>query len=125
MKQREDTPSGGDAFFGGRNQRPSYGKKKQHHSQKPNEGGIGDKKKQERTCWFCGKPGHLKQDCRKRKRTNTGFGPSFSAFMAGKSSLSSDNDGWCADSGAFVHMTRNRKWFSELRSITLTPVNWK
>lgn len=44
-------------------------------------------------------------------------------FKAGRVSLS-DTDGWCADSGAFAHMTRHKDWFSDLSPIDPVPVNF-
>jgi hypothetical protein len=48
--------------------------------------GSGAKRKESRTCFFCGKLGHLKTDCRKFKRASEKQGGTVDAALASTSS---------------------------------------
>nr|GEU73229.1 zinc finger, CCHC-type [Tanacetum cinerariifolium] len=65
--------------------------KRKHHDTRGNPN-----KKPKVTCWKCGKPGHLKKDCK-----------------AGND----DDVSWWVDSGAIVHVCRDRCWFKTFESL--------
>lgn len=90
-------------------------------------------KKSKVKCWFCGKSGHLKEDCWKRQQTSkedsstekkeanttdTGL-----ASISGMSdevlsvSLSNHDQHWLLDSGASNHNCIHREWFKTYKSI--------
>ena len=78
-------------------------------------------------CWYCGRRGHLKADCLKRKsdeqgRRNyprgpgpiTGRGGHRSVAAMGVSAVNWDHD-WVLDSGASSHITGNRDMLTNIR----------
>lgn len=79
-------------------------------------------KKDSRKCFYCGKVGHIKPDCRKKKNDDknkkskkNNESKSEVAGLAWKASnvvAIGEND-WCIDSGATSHMTFNRNIFVE------------
>jgi len=112
-----DTTSGGEAFYG--NKFRNNGRNG-HSDKKSNEKRIKGFKIKE--CWHCGKKGHLKKDCFKLKKeqgdetknkSNGGFTCNFKSL-----SSQTHRDVWCADSGAYSHITRNKHWFSTMTPIT-------
>lgn len=102
-----------------------------------------DSSKEERRCFFCKQPGHVKAQCKKwlAKNNSGGFGKKRGArdekpkddnprakqaqdvnsavcFMAGDSMPTS----WVIDSGATAHMTSDRAFFHSLRTSVDTKV---
>ena len=80
-------------------------------------------KKSKAKCWNCGKPGHLRRDCKeeKKKKGKKDFSDSntdkssqddVDAFVAALATHISE-DVWLIDSGASFHMTSHRDWFSK------------
>ncbi|GAV73510.1 zf-CCHC domain-containing protein/UBN2_2 domain-containing protein, partial [Cephalotus follicularis] len=77
-------------------------------------------------CWNCGKPGHLRRDCKSKavnpeRQTNEGSSSGknknddndvgdlyFASCLA-----QSDRDIWIIDTGASFHMTPHRDWFCD------------
>lgn len=76
-------------------------------------------------CWYCGKTGHMKRDCWKKKKDekegNGNDNNSHEANVAGEilqdalilSTLDKNCDYWVMDSGASFHATSHREYFSE------------
>lgn len=73
-------------------------------------------------CYNCGKPGHLKRDCKKKEKTanqsetNPGQQAKGSALVAAIISAqglcsTKVSTGWFLDSGASQHMSPTRSWF--------------
>ncbi|RKF60579.1 Retrovirus-related Pol polyprotein from transposon TNT 1-94, partial [Golovinomyces cichoracearum] len=85
-------------------------------------------KKESRKCYYCGKVGHIKPKCKKKKsdeknkqngaQKDTAENDSI-AWMASKN-RSIYPDDWCADSGATIHMTSNRSIFIEYENFEST-----
>lgn len=79
-----------------------------------------------RSCVYCEKPGHLKNDCRKYKlmleakaaneeKAKTSVETKeYVAFRVG--TYANDLTGWCIDSGASNHMTNDVNFLSNIRS---------
>ncbi|GJW42621.1 zinc finger, CCHC-type containing protein [Tanacetum coccineum] len=65
-------------------------------------------KKSKVTCSNCGKPGHLKKDCKSGKVGNKANG--VQAQM-------DDDVAWWVDLGAIVHMCKDRCWFKTYESL--------
>ena len=75
--------------------------------------------KNDRLCFYCKKPGHVKKNCFKykakmsgeKKDGNTGRqSEAMTSISGGQSSL--DEESWFLDSGASDHMTKHFEWFS-------------
>jgi hypothetical protein len=77
-------------------------------------------------CWYCGKTGHLKKDCWKRKEseenstkeanlavTNSGM---IDQVLSVSSNLQYQEE-WQLDSGASHHMCSHRNWFISYQSV--------
>ncbi|GJS27105.1 zinc finger, CCHC-type containing protein [Tanacetum coccineum] len=66
-------------------------------------------KKSKMTCWKCGKPGHLKRDC---KGVNIGNKANRSGTKG-----SDDDVAWWVDSGATINVCKDRCWFKTYESL--------
>ncbi|GKF10774.1 zinc finger, CCHC-type containing protein, partial [Tanacetum coccineum] len=91
--------------------------KRKHHDTKADPN-----KKQKVTYWKCGKPGHLKKDCKagnignKANRSGIkGFCGWF--FQLTEMSEYDDDVAWWVDSGATVHVYKDRCWFKTYESL--------
>ncbi|GJY82140.1 zinc finger, CCHC-type containing protein [Tanacetum coccineum] len=83
------------------------GKRKHHDNTKADPN-----KKYKVTCWKCGKPIHLKKDCKGGKAGNKANGAGINAYFV------QDNDiAWWVDSGATVHVYKDRCWFKTYESL--------
>nr|GEW04382.1 zinc finger, CCHC-type [Tanacetum cinerariifolium] len=111
--------------------------KRKHHDIKADPN-----KKPKVTCWKCGKPGHLKKDCKagnvgnKANRSYTkGLVDGLSNFLKGRNMFNKsfqvyyvtyvfeayfvqdDDVAWCVNSGAIVHVCKDRCWFKTYKSL--------
>ncbi|GJV70095.1 zinc finger, CCHC-type containing protein [Tanacetum coccineum] len=99
-------------------------------------------KKSKVTCWKCGKPGHLKKDCKGEKVGNKAngsgtdgsvdgstnslkgqnmFNKSFQVYyvtyVSGAYFVQDDDVAWWVDSGETVHVCKDRCWFKTYESL--------
>ncbi|GKF56183.1 zinc finger, CCHC-type containing protein [Tanacetum coccineum] len=87
--------------------------KRKHHDTK-----VDPNKKPKVTCWKCGKPGHLKKDCKAGNIGNKANGLGKKGSVDGSSnSLKNDDVAWWVDSGATMHMCKDRCWFKIYESL--------
>ena len=92
--------------------------------------GVSDQK-ETKTCHFCKKPGHFKQDCRKyltqeEKKQSTNAAGAMAAsesdseeevFVATHALTASSKRDWIVDSGATCHMCNNKELFDEIKAL--------
>ncbi|GKE35747.1 zinc finger, CCHC-type containing protein, partial [Tanacetum coccineum] len=67
-------------------------------------------KKSKVTCWKCGKPGHLKKDCKSEKVY-------YVTYVSEAYFVQDDDVAWWVDSGATVHVCKHRCWFKTYESL--------
>ncbi|GKB41525.1 zinc finger, CCHC-type containing protein [Tanacetum coccineum] len=75
-------------------------------------------KKSKVTCWRCGKPGHMKKDCKGGKVGNKANGSGTNGSVDGfNNSLKEDDVAWWVDSGATIHVCKDGCWFKNYESL--------
>jgi hypothetical protein len=95
-------------------------KKRNHENDKShqNHNGNNNKKKRKGECYFCGKEGHFKNECRffKKKNKEKNSRATNDDFVAVISEINmiEDVDSWWIDSGATRHVCKNKKMFKTI-----------
>ena len=92
-----------------------------------------DKKKKKMKCFYCGKPGHIQNECRKRmadekngtlkpnkRESANNADVELELFVAVEvcaeaQSTTAFDESWIIDSGASRHMTNHKEWYKTLR----------
>lgn len=111
-------PDTGDAFLVDRNEsnrkrQGNKGLKRKVFNQESQ-----DKPGKDKECWYCGKKGHFKADCRKRQsERNIPRKEDTQDMPCAYGLFSNKRTGWIGDSGAYTHMTGRKDWFTELLPI--------
>jgi hypothetical protein len=92
------------------------------HSGGHNQGSSGGNNHYGKKCYYCGKLGHLKAECRKKARDEAGqptsaqaHAPKIVALMASEDTESVHPQHWFVDSGANRHLTPYKSLLSNLR----------
>ncbi|GJY26243.1 zinc finger, CCHC-type containing protein [Tanacetum coccineum] len=87
--------------------------KRKHHDTRANPN-----KKPKLTCWKCRKPGHLKKDCKAGQNMFNKSQQIYYVTYVSKAFFVRDDDvAWWADSGATVHVYKDRCWFKTYESL--------
>eukprot|EP00877_Chromochloris_zofingiensis_P000815 jgi/Chrzof1/10734/Cz05g10140.t1 len=87
-----------------------------------NQGNSNTKQQEQRKCYYCGKKGHLKRDCRKKKADEQ-RGPSTKASTtmawtaACNTSISLSSGTWVLDSGASRHVCKERSLMQNMQQL--------
>eukprot|EP00877_Chromochloris_zofingiensis_P014640 jgi/Chrzof1/942/Cz01g34180.t1 len=87
-----------------------------------NQGNGNTKQQEQRKCYYCGKKGHLKRDCRKKKADEQ-RGPSTKASTtmawtaACNTSISLSSGTWVLDSGASRHVCKERSLMQNMQQL--------
>lgn len=122
--------------------RPGTGGKGGQSKPKPGSSKSKSSSKSARSCWNCGKPGHLKSECRSAKTTvdktqtskdmskkcsiqsnsHTEEGVSMVAEEANFVSARYDEPAWILDTGATCHMTFSRADFITYRTLGVSKL---
>ncbi|GJY07448.1 zinc finger, CCHC-type containing protein [Tanacetum coccineum] len=80
-------------------------------------------KKSKVTCWKCGKPGHLKKDCKGGKVGNKANGSGINGSVDGSTNslkayfVQDDDVAWWVDLGLTVHVCKDRCWIKTYDSL--------
>ncbi|PSR73942.1 hypothetical protein PHLCEN_2v10249 [Hermanssonia centrifuga] len=99
-----------------------------------------DNKKKHIKCDFCGKRGHVKDECRKLKAVQSGEQPkaltakvsqtdengkeTFELFVAAETQCKLKVQRWILDSGASRSMSSQREWFHSLHQLSKPKAVW-
>lgn len=70
-----------------------------------------NKKRHATGCWSCGKPGHMKKDCRYHKNKDGGTAKKNFVAMILEANILEDDAPWWIDSGATKHVCKDKKLF--------------
>ena len=94
-------------------------KKRNHENDKSqNHNGNNNKKKKKGKCYFCGKEGHFKNECRflkkKNKEKNSSATNDDLVAVISEINMIEDVDSWWIDSGATRHVCKNKEMFKTI-----------
>lgn len=95
----------------------AHGFQKHQSTKPPRKKGQTGGSRSNKECFYCGKKGHFKSDCFKKKRDEAAKGESASsqvALMAVHNGLST---GWILDSGASQHMTCDKDQLQNIKTL--------
>ena len=113
--QKSDSGSFGQGFSNKGSQGQGFSVRGQGFSQRPSQNRAGSIS----GCFYCGKPGHMKKDCRKRLADLQGKprgGENSSSPSVAFSAFSQEQTGvWVIDSGSSQHITGNLEVMTEVR----------
>jgi len=83
-----------------------------------NHNGNNNKKKKKGRCYYCGNPGHFKNECRflkrKNKEKNSRATKDDLVVVIYEVNMIEDVDSWCIDSGATRHVCKNKELFKTI-----------